>query len=505
MRFLSKKSNFGFVLLFILAPLVIVSESPSQALAPDSLKAVTYRSIGPTAQSGRFVDFAVPQQEPFTFYAATGSGGLWKTVNNGTASRRFSTTKRSFPSATSPWLRPIPSLWVGTGEANNSRCTYWGDGVYKSTDAGKTWKNMGLKESHHIGRIVIHPTNPDIVYVAALGHLYTENPDRGLYKTTDGGKTWTKAFWTSTVSGRSIGVVDVVMDPANPEVLLRRDLRQAPQALDLPDRRPRQRHLQTDRRRRKTWTKLDGGLPGRDPRPNRPGHLSQEPEDPLRRHRERQQARHVPEAALAGDPGRKVERGDDRRRGLSHGRRRRDLAEGQPRKAEHRRAAPATIMRQIIIDPNRRQARLRPVASAFQESKDGGKTWDSAFRFGGDNHALWIDPKDSNHMLLGYDHGMGVTFDGGKNWLPSRSSAPGPVLRRRISTCPIPTAWPAASRTTARCMGPSTKPARRRPIRLRRLVPRSAAATACTTSSTARPTAISTTNPSSGRSAGSTW
>ena len=101
---------------------------------------------------------------------------------------------------------------------NNSRSTYWGDGIYKSLDGGKTWSNMGLKESHHIGRIVVHPSNPDVVYVAALGHLYSENPERGVYKTVDGGRTWVQALGV-TVDGRAVGAVDIAMDPSDPETL----------------------------------------------------------------------------------------------------------------------------------------------------------------------------------------------------------------------------------------------------------------------------------------------
>jgi photosystem II stability/assembly factor-like uncharacterized protein len=143
----------------------------------DFLKNLSYRSIGPTRQSGRFVDFAVPLQQPGTFYAASASGGLWKTVNNGQSFEPVFDNEKVF-SIGDVAVAPSDSnfVWVGTGEANNSRSVYWGDGIYKSTDAGKTWTNMGLKESQHIGRIVVHPDNPDIVYVAALGHLYTENP-----------------------------------------------------------------------------------------------------------------------------------------------------------------------------------------------------------------------------------------------------------------------------------------------------------------------------------------
>ena len=186
---------------------------------PTVLKGLNFRAIGPTQQSGRFVDFAVPEGRPNTFYAASASGGLWKTENNGQSFEPLFDHENVFSIGDVAVAPSAPDIvWVGSGEANNSRSTYWGDGIYKSVDGGKTWQNMGLKESHHIGRVVIHPTNPDIVYVAALGHLYSENPERGVFKTVDGGKAWTKVL-DINVDGRAVGAVDLVMDPTAPDTL----------------------------------------------------------------------------------------------------------------------------------------------------------------------------------------------------------------------------------------------------------------------------------------------
>src|SRR4030043_139510 len=203
----------------LFGPVCGAGDLTAQGLSPDVLKSITYRSIVPTPESGRFVEFAVSAQEPTTFYAATASGGLWKTVNNGITFEPIFDHENVFSIGDIAVAPSDPKIvWVGTGEANNSRPPYWGDGVYKSSDAGKSWKNMGLKESHHIGRVVIHPKNPEIVYIAALGHLYSENPDRGLYKTTDGGASWNKVL-DVVVGGRNIGVVELAMDPSNPEIL----------------------------------------------------------------------------------------------------------------------------------------------------------------------------------------------------------------------------------------------------------------------------------------------
>ncbi|MFQ6115923.1 MAG: WD40/YVTN/BNR-like repeat-containing protein, partial [bacterium] len=190
-----------------------------QKLPPKYLDFFHFRSIGPTRQGGRISDFAVCRQNSKIFYVAAASGGLWKTVNGGTSFKPIF-DHEDICSIGDVAVAPSDCnlVWVGSGEANLRNSTYYGNGIYKSTDGGRTWKNMGLKESHHIGRIVIHPTNPDIVYVAAQGHLYTENPERGLYKTTDAGLTWKKILEVR-VEGRYIGVTDVVMDPHHPDTL----------------------------------------------------------------------------------------------------------------------------------------------------------------------------------------------------------------------------------------------------------------------------------------------
>ncbi len=176
-----------------------------------------WREIGPTATGGRIVDIAVERGNPATIYAASASGGLWKTEDNGTTWECVFDREGTISIgdiALDP--RDPRTIWLGTGEANNQRSSYWGDGIYKSTDGGKTWTNMGLKETHHIGRIVVDPRNSNVVYVAALGHLYTENAERGLYKTTNGGKSWKKVLDL----GPAVGVVDVLVHPKRPNVVV---------------------------------------------------------------------------------------------------------------------------------------------------------------------------------------------------------------------------------------------------------------------------------------------
>lgn len=210
--------------IFLLASLTIMlgisTEGNAQAQLDAMLDEVNYRDIGPTRQGGRYVDYAVPKQDHTIIYAATGSGGLWKSVDNGFTWKPIFDHESVISIGDVAVAPSNPDIvWVGTGEANNSRSTYYGDGVYKSTDAGKTWTNMGLPESHHIGRILVHPEDPDIVWVAALGHLYSENPERGVYKSTDGGESWSKVL-DVVVAGKNIGAVDIAINPDNPDVLL---------------------------------------------------------------------------------------------------------------------------------------------------------------------------------------------------------------------------------------------------------------------------------------------
>ncbi|MEM9548132.1 MAG: glycosyl hydrolase [Bacteroidota bacterium] len=171
--------------------------------------------IGPTVFSGRISDIAVNPNDPTEFYAAYASGGLWHTTNNGTTFTPVFDYEAvmTIGDVTVDWENDI--IWLGTGEVNSSRSSYAGVGIYKSTDKGKTWTHFGLTDSHHIGRIILHPTNKDIAWVAALGHLYTTNEERGVFKTTDGGNTWTKTLYINDNSG----AVDLVIDPSNADVL----------------------------------------------------------------------------------------------------------------------------------------------------------------------------------------------------------------------------------------------------------------------------------------------
>lgn len=222
------------VLLSVLALFAVSGMLPAQTPAPtpaalrfkaksirDSLKHISlvrhvpFTNIGPTVMSGRAVDINANPDHPEEFYVAYASGGLWYTNNNGISfSPLFDhQTVMTIGAIAVDWKRGV--IWLGSGENNSSRSSYAGNGLYKSTDRGKTWQYMGLPESHHIGRIVLHPHNPDIIWVAALGHLYSPNTERGIYKSEDGGTSWKQILYTD----ENTGGIDLVMEPGNPNTL----------------------------------------------------------------------------------------------------------------------------------------------------------------------------------------------------------------------------------------------------------------------------------------------
>lgn len=221
----------------------------------------TFRNLGPFRAGAWVSDIAVPEgsdrERLYTFYVAARNGGVWKTTNNGTT---FEPIFDAVGVSSIGALAIAPSdsriVWVGTGDASNARSAYPGNGVYKSEDGGKTWMHMGLSETHHIARIVIHPTNPDIVYVAAMGHLYTPNPERGVFKTEDGGRTWQRVLF---VNDRT-GAIDLVMNRREPETLYAVTY----ECLRLPwrllDGGPGSGVYKTTDGGR-TWRRLEGGLP----------------------------------------------------------------------------------------------------------------------------------------------------------------------------------------------------------------------------------------------------
>ena len=199
---------------------VVGLASAAETSSADLVNSLEFRNLGPFRAGSWVPDIAVPETPAKahlrTFYVAARTGGLWKTTNNGTTFQPM-TDSQGIMSIGSVAVAPSNAdvVWLGGGDASNTRSAYYGDGVFRSTDGAKTWQHMGLADTQHISRIVIHPSNPDVVYVAALGHLYTPNEERGVFKTIDGGKNWKKILYV----GPNVGAVDLVVDRRHPDTL----------------------------------------------------------------------------------------------------------------------------------------------------------------------------------------------------------------------------------------------------------------------------------------------
>ena len=217
----------GAALSFAQEPSATPSPSPQETPAAtnneivkppfeEAFQRLEWRSIGPANMGGRTADVEGVPGNANIVYVATASGGLWKTVNGGVTWKPIFERQETFSIGDIALAPGNPDVvWVGTGESNVRNSVSFGDGVYKSTDGGKNWQHMGLKDTEHISAIAIHPQNPDIVYVGALGHAFAPNDERGVFMTTDGGKTWTKTLYID----KEHGVSDLEIDPTNPNIL----------------------------------------------------------------------------------------------------------------------------------------------------------------------------------------------------------------------------------------------------------------------------------------------
>jgi photosystem II stability/assembly factor-like uncharacterized protein len=402
--------------MFLTISLCCLENIKGQKLPQNFIEKISFREIGPTRQGGRYVDFAVVDQSPKVIYAATASGGLWKTINNGQSWKSIFDEENIISiGAVAVDQQDTSVVWVGTGEANNSRSSYWGNGIYKSVNGGKSWANMGLPNSGHIGRVLIDPNNSDVVYAAVLGHLYSENPERGLYKTIDGGKTWKKILEVKK-GKKFIGVVDMAMSPNDPNTIIAAsyDKIRTPWTFN-EGGEGSALYKTTDGG--ENWTKLSAGLPdgflGRIGVAYAPGNpqvvyanIENVNVDGVSKKDRREQL----EVGIPLERGQEV-KGTEMYRSDDGGVNWRKISPD----GEDVGGYPSYYYQQVRVDPND-EDHVYVLGIRVWETKNGGETWGMPFQFGGDNHAMWIDPNDSEHMLLGYDHGMGITYDGGDNW-----------------------------------------------------------------------------------------
>ncbi len=358
----------------------------ADTLKSSAFSGMKFRSIGPAYASGRIADFAVNPEKPQEYFVAVASGHIWKTVNSGTTWTPVFDNHGSYSIGCVVLDPSNPNVvWTGTGENNHQRALGYGDGVYKSLDGGKSWKNMGLKDSRQIGMIAIDPRNTNVVYVAAEGSVWGPGGERGLYKTTDGGTTWNKVLNVSDHTG----INNVLLDPRNPDVLYATS-------------EQRRRHVNTkigggpetaiykSTDAGATWNKLTSGLPGDDMggiglaiSPVNPDYIYA-----------------IIEAANESSGFyRSTNRGASWTKMSDH------TAQGQ-------------YYNEIYCDPVDVD-KVYSMETVSHVTADGGKTWK---RLGlkarhVDDHAFWIDPKNTNHFLIGGDGGIYETWDGGEEYL----------------------------------------------------------------------------------------
>ncbi len=383
----SKRVTFRLlVLTSVVAALAGIVFGQNGKLRPEevALKNLQWRSIGPAIMGGRIDDFAVVEGNASTFYVGAATGGVWKTTNAGTTFEPIFDEQGSTSIGDICIAPSDPNIvWVGTGEPNNRQSSSWGDGIYRSLDGGKTWQNMGLRDSRHIGRVVIDSRDPNIVYVAVVGHLWGPNRERGVYKTTDGGKTWSQSLFIN----EDTGVIDIAIDPQSPGTL----------------------YAAAYQRRRVPWG-FNGGGPGSGLYKTIDGGWTW-----------KKLTKDLPEGGNTGRIGIDIYRGnpnivyaiiENAKGGVF-----RSEDRGETWKKMSDLDSRAMYYSQIRIDPNNDQRIWQCAANMFI-SEDGGKTWvqNVVTRIHGDYHGLWIDPSNSNHMLAGSDGGIHQSYDRGRSW-----------------------------------------------------------------------------------------
>lgn len=379
-------------------------------------KGLKWRNIGPDIISGRCTDIAVPKGSKKVIYVGAATGGLWKTENSGIT---WEPIMDEVPAMSIGDIAIAPSnpdiIWVGTGEANIFRASVAGTGMYKSLDAGKTWEHMGLAGTHTIGRIIIHPKKPDIVYVASPGHEWTDNAERGVFKTTDGGKTWEKIFYIS----EKIGAYDLVMDPKKANTLYVTMWNRIRLRWSDPQPGPGDGIFKTTNGG-KDWKQITNGLPdlnktgriGLDIARSNPKVLYAfvDNHNPGRMPGENERDAYGRIKKGRVIKGAEVYRSDDRGESWTK-------VSPDDRYMEGFGGTYGWVFGQIRVDPSNEDT-VYLMGLRLSKSADGGKTWKTLYYNGlhGDHHGLWIDPKDPEYLVNVNDGGVNISYDGGVTW-----------------------------------------------------------------------------------------
>jgi photosystem II stability/assembly factor-like uncharacterized protein len=403
------------LLVFFAGPLTGRTEQTQERSASTPLDGLHFRQIGPAAMSGRIPDLAVYEANPAIYYVATAHGGVWKTVNNGTTFEPQFQDLGLMSVGDVTISQSNPDLvWIGTGESNNRQSTSWGDGVYKSTDGGKTYANVGLRTSRHINRIVIDPRNNDVVFVAATGSLWGPGGERGVYKTTDGGRNWKHVLKVDDDTGAN----DLVMDPSNSQVLWASTYQRRRTACCMNGGGPGS-GIWKSTDGGETWTRIKGGpLDGPlgrialDVYRKRPNILYALIEGPSTGGRGAggEEAPGMAQAQAGGG------RGGGPLNNAPTGLYRSDDAGATWRKVNNANPRPMYFSK-VRIDPNDPEVVYLGGVDLHQ-TLDGGKTVNTAAasRIHSDHHAIWVNPANSNHVLIGNDGGLAVSYDMARTW-----------------------------------------------------------------------------------------
>ncbi|MFM9985166.1 MAG: WD40/YVTN/BNR-like repeat-containing protein, partial [Flavobacteriales bacterium] len=354
--------------------------APASPITTEAFSALQFRSIGPAVTSGRIADFAVNPNNHSEYYVAAASGGVWKTTNHGVTYSPIFDGEGSY-SIGCVTIDPSndQTVWVGSGENNNQRSVAYGDGVYKSMDGGMSWANMGLKESEHIAEVLVHPTNSNIIYVAAYGPVWKEGGDRGVYKSTDGGANWTNVKKVSDYTGCN----DILMDPQNPEVLYAAFHQRMRKVHTYIGGGPESAVFKsTDGGA--TWKKLEGGLPGGDI--GRIG-IALSPVKP-----------NIIFAVVEAKEG---------KGGIY-----KSINAGVSWEKQSGTFTSGNYYQEIACYP-KNPDRIFITDTYYKVSDDGGKTVRNLGEINKhiDNHAIWVDPTNTDHILVGCDGGVYESWD----------------------------------------------------------------------------------------------
>ena len=378
--------TFASLVMLMVFPTAVLESQQNQIgddLAPVDF--LEWREIGPSVVGGRISDLAIDPSNKSIIYVGTATAGVWKSTNHGTTWDEIFTDEVTSSIGDITLSPSNPNIvWVGTGEPQNRQSSPWGHGVFKSLDAGQTWQFLGLEETRHISRIRVHPTNPQIAYVAAVGNLWKPNPERGVFKTTDGGATWKHVLHVDDYSG----AIDLVMDPKDPNTLFVAMYTRQRTAWGFNGGGAGSGIYRT-LDGGTNWTRLEEGIPT--------GHLGRIGLDVYHRNGNILVASIEARRGQTGVYGSK-DRGDSWT----------FLSDTNPR---------PMYFSMVRIDPNDPE-RIYMGGQNLMRSDDGGKTFSDqgARNVHLDHHALWIDPDNSNHLILGSDGGLSVSFDRSENW-----------------------------------------------------------------------------------------